>query len=136
MTDDTRNDGLHPRHPGRGEPTSVILAESDDPQVGGFLCFFPSGATKQVGWRQLQAITPTLDAAKQFTIKVVEQLQKDGLHGDINGTNWASFVACVQRCILDFNDKLAERIGAKMAQEFRSANGMPVGAHRNVRVTH
>jgi hypothetical protein len=134
VSDDLRNDGLHPRHPGRGKPASVIAAEADDAEVGGFYAFFPSGATKVVSWRQLQAITPTLDAAKQFTVKVVEQLQRDQLNDDINGTNWASFVAAVQRVILDWNDKLAERIGAKMAKEFRMANGMPISAVKNPRL--
>lgn len=134
MSDDQRNDGLHPRHPGRGKPTSVIAAEADDAEVGGFYAFFPSGVTKVISWRQLQAITPTLDAAKQFTIKVVEQLQRDGADADISGTNWASFVAAVQRVILDWNDKLAERIGAKMAAEFRMANGMPADAVKNPRL--
>lgn len=127
-------DPLHPRHPGVGHPTSLIAAESDDAEVGGLFIFFPSGVTKTVSWRQVSAITPTMDAAKQFTIKIVEQLQMDGNEDDVNVTNWASVVAAVQRIILDWNDKLAERVGAKMMQEFRSANGMPASAVKNVRL--
>jgi hypothetical protein len=118
---DQRNDGLAPGHPGRGKPTSLIRAESPDgePEVGGFYVFFPSGATKQIAWRQPQPIMPTLDAAKEFTAKLIEQLQRDGSAeaiSDFDKTNWASVVAAVQRVILDWNDQVQRRISTRMAQ--------------------
>ena len=97
---DQRNDGLAPGHPGRGKPTSLIRCESPsgDPEVGGFYVFFPSGATKTIGWRQPQPISPTLDAAKEFTAKIIESLQRDGSEAaisDFDTTNWTSVVAAV-----------------------------------------
>lgn len=123
---DQRNDGLHPRHPGRGSPTSVIAAEAVDgsPEVGGFVVFLPSGATKVVGWRQASPITPTHEAAKDFTVEVVQQLldaNTEQARADIDATNWTSVVAAVQRIILDWNDGIQRRIGAKMAAELRKS---------------
>lgn len=118
---DQRNDGLAPGHPGRGKPTSLIRCESPegDPEVGGFYVFFPSGATKTIGWRQPQPISPTLDAAKEFTAKIIESLQRDGSEAaisDFDTTNWTSVVAAVQRIILDWNDLVQRRINTRMAQ--------------------
>lgn len=121
---DQRNDGLHPRHPGRGKPTSLIAAEAvdDTPEVGGFFVFLPSGATKTIAWRSAQPITPTLEAAREWTTKIVEALLKANTAesaADIDATNWVSVVAAVQRIILDWNDRIQLRIGAKMAAELR-----------------
>jgi hypothetical protein len=120
------NNGLHPRHPGRGSSTHLIAAEgvNGEAEVGGFLIFFPSGATKQVGWRQATPITPTLEASKQFASKVIESLMKDGLQTDIDGTNWVSVTAAIQRVILDWNSVMQVRIGAEMAKRF---GGDPTG---------
>lgn len=125
---DTQTDGhpnLHPRHPGIGASTSLIELESDEPEVGGFLVFLPSGNTKQVVWRTARPITPTLDAAKDYTSKVVEDLERK--HGigcvDIQRTNWTSVCAAVQRVIMDFNSKLSAAINAKMARDFMSQGG-------------
>ena len=79
------------------------------PEIGGFMIFLPSGATKTVHWRQAKPITPTLDAAKDYTAKVVESLLKvDQHHPDIAATNWTSVCAAVQRVILDWNDKVKD----------------------------
>lgn len=119
MTEDTRNDGLHPRHPGKGCSTSLIRLEGDKTEEGGFLLFLPSGATKVVGWSTPKHITPTLDAAKKYTAQVIEDIAKQ--HGyeceDITRTNWASVAAAVQRIILDFNDRLRQAISTKMAKD-------------------
>lgn len=111
---------LHPRHPGRGKPTSLIAAESVDgeAEVGGFVVFFPSGATKVVGWRSAAPITPTLEAAKKYTANLIESLQKQGLDSDIDRTNWVSVAAAIQRIILDWNGAVQVRIGAEMAKRF------------------
>ncbi len=130
MTEEVRNDGLHPNHPGKGCNTTLIAVESVDgnPEMGGFLVFLPSGATKQVRWRQVRPIQPTLDAAKEFTTKLVDSLLKADTpeaRADVNGTNWTSVAAAVQRIILDWNDGIQQRIGARMAQLVRdsAANG-------------
>lgn len=119
MTEDTRNNGLHPRHPGVGCSTSLIRLEGDEVEVGGFLLFFPSGKTKQVAWRSPKPITPTLDAAKKYASEVVDSLLKEGgiEHPDIQRTNWVSVTAAVQRIILDFNDRVTKAINDKMARD-------------------
>lgn len=121
---DARNDGLHPRHPGRGSCAVIELEGVNEPEVGGALIFLPSGATKVISWRQAQPIRPTLDAAKEHTAKVVDSLLKaktaDAL-SDVNATNWTSVCAAVQRVILDWNDKIAGRIQDKLVQELRAS---------------
>lgn len=121
MSDEQRNDGLHPRHPGRGK-CAVIEIESMDnePEIGGFIIFLPSGATKTVHWRCTKPITPTLDAAKDYTAKIVDSLLRQ--HGaaaedDIRCTNWTSVAAAIQRVILDWNDKIVGNINAKMVRD-------------------
>lgn len=117
MTEE-RNNGLHPRHPGIGHSTSLISAVGDEPEQGGFFVFLPSGRTKIIGWRSAAPITPTLEAAKKYAAQVVESLQKEGAHDDIDRTNWTSVTAAVQRVILDFNDRIRLRIGDQMARQF------------------
>lgn len=118
MSDDQRNDGLHPRHPGHGCSTSLIALEGDETEVGGFAIFFPSGRTKLIHWHSLKPITPTLEAAKDYTAKVLEQLLKGDDIGlkDMERTNWVSVAAAIQRIILDFNGKVTTAINTKMAQ--------------------
>lgn len=119
MTADTRNDGLHPRHPGRGKPTSLIRLEGDAVEEGGFMLFLPSGATKVVAWRSPKPITPTLDAAKQCATEVAQSLLDAGgiENPDVQRTNWVSVTAAVQRIILDFNDRVTKAINDKMSRD-------------------
>lgn len=124
MTEEVRNDGLHPNHPGKGCNTSLIRVESDQPEVGGFMIHLPSGATKTVHWRTARPITPTLDAAKEYTAKVVQRLIDEDTpesRADIDGTNWTSVAAAVQRVILDFNEGVQLAIGNRMAQLVRDS---------------
>lgn len=119
MSNDQRNDGLHPRHPGRGKPASLIRLEADEVEKGGFMLFLPSGATKIVSWHSPKPITPTLEAAKRYATEVVESLLKEGgiEHPDIQRVNWTSVTAAVQRIILDFNDAVTKAINGKMARD-------------------
>ena len=133
---DQRNDGLHPRHPGRGKG-SLIEVESDDgkPEIGGFIIFLPSGATKVVHWNSTKPITPTLDAAKQYATELVDSLLKQ--HGtvsceDIQRTNWTSVAAAIQRIILDFNEKIVGRINAKMARDAIEGKTVKAGPTRKI----
>lgn len=120
MTDE-RNDGLHPRHPGRGKCAVIELESMDnEPEIGGFIIFLPSGMTKTVHWRGTKPITPTLEAAKEYTTRIVDSLLRQGRgagEADINGTNWTSVAAAIQRVILDWNDKIVGRINAKMVRD-------------------
>lgn len=120
--------GMHPRHPGVGSSTSLIRLEGDDPEVGGFLIFYPSGKHMTISWRVVKHIEPTKEAALQFVGKIVDDLNKAAAQGtpedrqaaeqDLKRTNWVSVTAAVQRVILDFNSELSNRISLKMAAEF------------------
>lgn len=119
MEDNQRNDGLHPRHPGRGR-CGLIELEGDKVEHGGFLIFLPSGRTKVISWSSPKPITPTIDAAKEYTAKVIEQLLAENSaqgQSDFDGTNWVSVVAAVQRILLDFNDKVTKAINTKMGRD-------------------
>lgn len=121
--------GMHPRHPGVGCSTSLIRLEADQPEVGGFLVFFPSGKHLQVTWRTVQQITPTKEAAVRYVGEVADALNSSAarasdpderalIEDDIRRTNWVSVTAAVQRCILDFNTALSKRVSLAMAREF------------------
>lgn len=122
---------MHERHPGIGCSTTLMPAEGDTPEVGGFFLFLPSGKTVSLGWRQAKPIMPTLDAAKDFVASCVDFLQKGGHENDLRDTNWTSVTAAVQRIILDWNDRIATRISAKMAEEFGYGDSL---APKNVRI--
>jgi len=80
-------------------------ATSDDTSIGGFIVEFDSGVTKSIDWRQSAPIEPTLDAAKAFTTALIQSLL-DGRHmHEVEGTNWASATAAVQKIIVDWNVK-------------------------------
>jgi hypothetical protein len=109
---------LHPRHPGVGRPTSLIRLEADQPEVGGVIYFFPSGATKICHWRGVRPIDNTLEMAKKLVTEVLDSLLKEGNSDDIERTNVPSLVAASQRIVMDWNDKLRQAIGGRMTAEF------------------
>lgn len=109
---------LHPKHPGIGKPTSLLRMEGNSPEIGGVIYFFPSGATKICHWRDTQPVANTLELAKKLVIEAFDSLLKDGLQSDIERTNVPSLVAASQRIVMDWNDKLREAIGQRMALEF------------------
>lgn len=119
---------IHPQHPGIGCSTSLKRLEGDAPEVGGVIIFFPSGLFHDISWRAVTHITPTREAAVRFVGQVVEDLNRkaaqaegqarEAIEQDIARTNWVSVTAAMQRCIMDFNDKLSSAISEKMAQEF------------------
>ncbi len=115
---------IHPRHPGRGQPTSLIRAEGadGDPETGGVIVFLPSGASLQIPWRSARPIQPTLEAAKLYAAKIIEHLIERGLTDDVNATNWASVTAAIQRVILDFNDGLKGAITRKIITDLGQAS--------------
>lgn len=108
---------MHPMHPGKGK-VHVIRAEGANVEQGGFYLFLASGRTIVVGWNQPKPIQPTLDAAKQYAAKAIERLQQTGGEADIRDTNWTSVTAAIQRCILDWNDRVKTKISIVMADQF------------------
>ena len=125
-TEQPRPPGMHPRHPGVGSSTSLIRLEADEPERGGLLIFFPSGRHMTIAWRTVTQITPTKEAALQYTGQIVDNLNKvaakegrdSPAETDLARTNWVSVTAAIQRIILDFNQALSARVSAKMALEF------------------
>lgn len=125
------NNVLHPRHPGKGQPTSLIALESDEPSVGGVLFFFPSGSDVSFHWQQVTPVYPIDGAASQFCADVVRKmaeaandLERRGMHdkaaivrADINGTNWDSVVHGVALIIREFNARLTTAVAAKLVAE-------------------
>lgn len=81
-----------------------------DPNVGGFICRFPSGLVKSVAWRTGAPIMPTLDAAKTYAAQLIEALSREAKFDDMERTNWASAVAAIQKIISDWNDELRARL--------------------------
>lgn len=117
MSDDQRNDGLHPRHPGRGKCSLIELEGVDEVECGGAMIFLPSGATKVIRWRTPKPITPTLEAAQKYASELADEIiRQHGIsHQDIQHVNWTSVCAALQRIIIDFNSKLHQAINTKMA---------------------
>ena len=117
---------LHPKHPGLGQPTSVIRLESETPEVGGFIIFFPSGHHLPVAWKTTSHITPTKEAALQYTGAAEQKLEdmarsdnpkvREAAIADIKGTNWVSVCAAVQRTIVEFNHDLSTRISERISR--------------------
>lgn len=92
--------------------TNLQRLESDDPHVGGALVTFDNGTRKTIRWQAKTPIVPTLDAAKQYTTAIVQQLLEENREIAIRNTNWASVTAAMQRIISDYNDKLRAKLYA------------------------
>lgn len=80
-------------------------ATNDDTSIGGFIVTFDSGVSKSIAWRQFEPIEDTLGCAKAFTAKLIESLIADRCMHEVEGTNWASATAAVQKIIVDWNAK-------------------------------
>lgn len=94
----------------------VFTAESDDPEVGGVVVTFPSGATKSIAWKSQAPIIEHLDAAKEYVTKLVQNMLDSGLVDDLERTNIPSLVAAVQKNIIDWNNKQRARLYAAPIQ--------------------
>lgn len=89
---------------------------SNEPEVGGFVIEFPSGARKSVAWRSGAPIQDTKEAAKQYVVQLTQTMLDEQRIDDIERTNMPSLVAAVQRIIQDWNDKLRARLYAAPIQ--------------------
>lgn len=96
----------------------IYTAESNngDPSVGGFVIKFPSGLIKSVAWKSQAPIPDTLEAAKEYTAKLLDSLLVSAHNDDAERTNWVSVVACVQQVINDWNERTRQRLYAPHAQ--------------------
>ena len=83
-----------------------LEAVDGNPFVGGFVISFDSGKAKSVVWQSEKIISPALDAAKQYTANVLEELAKENREADVRNTNWVSVTAAVHKLVRDFNGRL------------------------------
>lgn len=88
----------------------------NDPRIGGFVVEFPSNARKAVHWESNAPIPDPLEAAKQYTTKLIDHCLKHGLIDDMERTNIPSLVAAVQKIIMDWNEKTRARLYAEGSQ--------------------
>lgn len=90
----------------------LFPAESatNEPEVGGFVVVFPSGATKSIAWRSKAPIPDTLEVAKQYVAQLVDTMIASGRIDDLDRTNIPSLVAAAQKIISDWNDKTRARL--------------------------
>ncbi len=98
--------------------TKLFPAEgvTNDPEVGGFVVEFPSGTRKSVAWRSQAPIQDTLEAAKQYVVKLVQAMLDEQRIDDLERTNMPSLVAAVQKIISDWNSKRCEALYATPVQ--------------------
>jgi hypothetical protein len=89
-----------------------LEASNNDPRIGGFVVEFPSGARKSAHWISDAPFQDTLDAAKQYTAKLIDSCLKQGLIDDLERTNIPSLVAAVQQIIMDWNERTRTRLHA------------------------
>lgn len=83
-----------------------LEAVDGSPFVGGFVISFDSGLAKSVVWQSEKIISPALDAAKQYTANVIDELVKANREADVRHTNWVSVTAAVHKLVRDFNGRL------------------------------
>lgn len=90
--------------------TRLIRLEAADgnPYVGGIAVEFDSGVAKRIQWqcKPGELISPALDAAKEYTAALLQELMREGREQELRDTNWVSVTAAVHKCIRDFNGKL------------------------------
>lgn len=104
-----------PQHPGAGTPTSVQLAQSDDPDVLAVIFYLPSGRTMSAVGHATGFMLPheILPAAKSIVTSVVDRLQKEGdRDSDLERTNIVSLVAAVQALVKKFDTEYRLRHGS------------------------
>ena len=87
-------------------------ATNDDTSIGGFIVTFDSGVSKSIAWRQFEPIEDTLEGAKRFTAKLIQNLIDGRYMHEVEGTNWASATAAVQKIIVDWNAKRRDSLRA------------------------
>ena len=85
-------------------------AEADDPRVGGLIAEFDSGVRKSIAWRSQAPILEPLAAAKQYVSELLQCLIDERHMHEVEGTNWASATAAVQKIIIDWNEKTRTRL--------------------------
>jgi hypothetical protein len=87
------------------------LDHPTNPEHGGVLCTFPSGATKAVQWPSAGYITDTHKAAVHAATELVDHMLRVGLIDDLERTNIPSCVAAIQAVMVQHNEAWLGRTG-------------------------
>ena len=104
-------------------------AEANDPTVGGFIAEFDSGIRKAVSWQSEAPIPDVLEASKQYVATLISALL-DGRHmHEVEGTNWASATAAVQKIISDWNDATRLRLMGDQSEAIAAATARARARH-------
>lgn len=83
-----------------------LESKSDDATHGGLWIRFDTGRNKLVQWHSDAPIQPTRDAAKEWTVKLIDALIRDNANVEVRETNWVSVMAAVEAVVCEFNSRL------------------------------
>jgi len=79
---------------------------SNDPRIAGILVVFPNSQGVELTWSARAPIKDPHTQAKSYATMLVDTLRESGMQHHIDGTNWASMVAAIQKHLVDFNARL------------------------------
>lgn len=82
------------------------LLTSNDPRIAGILVVFPNSQGIELTWSSRAPIQDTRKEAQSYATGLVDTLRAGGMQHHIDGTNWASMVAAIQKHLDDFNARL------------------------------
>ena len=101
----------------------------DDPNIGGFIAEFDSGVRKSIAWRSQAPILEPLAAAKQYVSELLQCLIDERHMHEVEGTNWASATAAVQKIIIDWNERTRTRLRGNESEAVRLATARARARH-------
>ena len=79
---------------------------SNDPRIAGILVVFPNSQGIELTWSARAPIKDPHKEAKSYATMLVDALREGGMQHHIDGTNWSSMVAGIQKHLVDFNARL------------------------------
>ena len=79
---------------------------SNDPRIAGILVVFPNSQGIELTWSARAPIKDPHKEAKSYATMLVDALREGGMQHHIDGTNWSSMVASIQKMIVDFSARL------------------------------
>lgn len=95
--------------------TLVRLESPNDKLVGGLAITYPSGVCKSGVWRSEAPIQDTMQAAKDYAARFLQNCLDERRIDDAERTNWASVTAAIQRIVNDWNDVRRAQLYAQPA---------------------
>lgn len=93
-------------HLKQSKTTALVAAEHEDPNVFACVIKFPNGRIMQMSSKPIKPEQNiSADAYKHYSDKVVAYLLAKNDDESIRQTNWVSFMAAMQKLIIDWNQK-------------------------------